>query len=371
MKKQRILSRSSAQADGLPASPPPASAPMRPAHGLAAPVMFDTCHIGVVMRTLLFVETVLAIASLFGSEDAMDWLANLAILTAGAFPATLAWLLLGCACKRRLALWPSWLQQCLGLVGGAAAGVGCVAILHGIGSGPAGWATWSGAAAAGAFVAALVLNWLAARARARAPAAERARWSDLQARVRPHFLFNTLNSAIALVRADPPGAERLLEDLSDLFRAALEDGRVDAFLDDEIELARRYLAIEQARFGERLCVRWQLDPCAGGARVPRLLLQPLLENAVRHGLEPSEQNVAIEVRTRRLGNRVSIEVDNTTPAGGGASGHGIGLASVRERLALMHDVQAQIDTVQRDGRFCVRIELPADAASSAWPGAAA
>ena len=134
------------------------------------------------------------------------------------------------------------------------------------------------ATATGALMAAMVMAGLVWRARALMPAATTARLAELQSRIRPHFLFNTLNSAIALVRAEPAQAEAVLEDLAELFRSALADPAESVTLGQEIVLAQRYLAIEQVRFGERLRVKWQLDAAADGARLPSLLLQPLCEH---------------------------------------------------------------------------------------------
>ena len=168
---------------------------------------------------------------------------------------------------------------------------------------------FAGALLSAALVAALVL-----RAKGRMPADTAARLTELQARIRPHFLFNTLNSAIALVRDDPARAEAMLEDLSDLFRHALVDPGESVTLAEEVALARRYLDIEQVRFGERLRVEWALDPAAGGARVPPLLLQPLVENAVKHGVEPSAAGAQVKISTQRRGGTVVIKVTNTVPA---------------------------------------------------------
>ena len=184
------------------------------------------------------------------------------------------------------------------------------------------------------------------------------RLAELQSRIRPHFLFNTLNSAIALVRAEPAKAEAVLEDLSELFRHALADQGEAVTLGQEIALARRYLAIEQIRFGDRLQVQWSLDPDADPAKLPPLLLQPLVENAVRHGVEPSSSGAQIKITTERRGSVVVLKVTNSTPAGAGERGHGLALANVRERLALLHDVQAQFKTVFKDEVFQVRLEIP-------------
>jgi two-component system sensor histidine kinase AlgZ len=172
-------------------------------------------------------------------------------------------------------------------------------------------------------------------------------------------LFNTLNSAIALVRDEPAKAESLLEDLSDLFRHALMDQGEFVTLADEIALAQRYLAIEQVRFGDRIQVKWVLDPEASAAKLPPLLLQPLLENAVKHGVEPSANGAQIRISTQRRGASVIIKVANTVPAGHGEPGSGLALDNVRDRLKLLHDVQGQFRSALEDGIFQVRIEVPA------------
>jgi hypothetical protein len=178
-----------------------------------------------------------------------------------------------------------------------------------------GWPALPAGAAAGRLllVAALVL-----RARGRTPAATAARLTELQSRIRPHFLFNTLNSAIALVRAEPAKAEALLEDLSDLFRHALVEQGESVTLADEIALARRYLAIEQVRFGDR---------CSGvGAGPARRRCAPAAAAAaaaggkrVKHGVEPSATGATVRISTQRRGSVVLIKVTNTVPAGAGSA----------------------------------------------------
>lgn len=319
-------------------------------------LVFDACQLGVVLRAVLFVEAVGAIGAMFGAASPLDWVLRLAVLTAATLPATLAWLIVACTLKRWLGRWPEPVQFAAGMGLGALAGLyGCgMLFLAGLVEQP----PWVASAVAGAALAAALVAALVLRARGRAPAATAARLSELQSRIRPHFLFNTLNSAIALVRAEPAKAESLLEDLSDLFRHALVDQGESVTLDDEIALAQRYLAIEQVRFGERLQIEWSLDPKAGQARLPPLLLQPLVENAVRHGVEPSERGATVRISTQRRGSVVLIKVTNTVPAGTGAPGHGVALDNVRDRLRLLHDVQGQFRSGLVDGVYQVRIELP-------------
>ena len=321
-------------------------------------LVFDACSVGVVLRAVLFVEAVMAVVAMFGATDSLQWLTRLSLVTGAALPATLVWLIAACSMKKLLARLSPAFQQLAGVLLGAVAGVyGCgVLWFMGLLDAAPWWASaFSGALLSAALVAALVL-----RAKGKTPAATTARLAELQARIRPHFLFNTLNSAIALVRAEPGKAERLLEDLSDLFRYALTEQEQSVTLADEIALAQRYLAIEQVRFGERIQVEWALDDQADGARLPPLLLQPLVENAVKHGVEPSASGARIRVSTQCRGATVVIKVSNTVApsAGPSAPGHGLALANVRERLSLLHDVQGRFQFGVKDGVFQVRIEVP-------------
>jgi two-component system sensor histidine kinase AlgZ len=335
----------------LSRAPAPKVAP--PRHDL----IFDACQLGVVLRAVLFVEAVMAVGAMFGTRGAVDWVARMALLSGAALPATLGWLVVTCSCKRLLARLPSTPQQAIGIGLGALAGVYGCALLALVGApSPVPWLAsgFAGALLSSVLVAALVL-----RAKGRMPAETTARLAELQARIRPHFLFNSLNSAIALVRQDPARAETLLEDLSELFRHALVSKGASVTLAEEVRVARHYLAIEQVRFGERLRVEWSVDPRAGSAKVPPLFLQPLVENAVKHGVEPSASGADVKVTTQRRGSTVVVRVTNTVPAGQGRPGHGVALENVRDRLRLLHDVQAQFQTALIDGLYQVRIEVPA------------
>ncbi len=322
----------------------------------AAPLVFDACHIGVVLRAVLFVQLVMGVGAMFAAASVPNWLIHMALLTGVALPATLVWLIVACGLKNLLARLSAQGQLLAGLALGAGAGLSGCAVLSL--AGMLDQAPWLASASAGMLLAAALVLALQMRAKGRAPAATAARLSELQSRIRPHFLFNTLNSAIALVRAEPAKAESLLEDLSDLFRHALVDQGDAVTLEQEVTLARRYLAIEQVRFGARLQLEWALDPRAGQARLPPLLLQPLVENAVRHGVEPSETGAMVRVSTQCRGSVVVIKVTNTVPAGSGAPGHGVALDNARDRLRLLHDVQGRFQSGLVDGVFQVRMEVP-------------
>ncbi|GAB4216785.1 MAG: hypothetical protein Fur007_17510 [Rhodoferax sp.] len=338
---------------------PPELPPTKPPEPLVVHDTVNACEVGVVLRAVAAVELGVAVLAAFGSLGPVQWLGRFAVLTAAALPAVLVWLLLLCACRRVMRGIPPWAR--LLLVGVAGAGAGAYGAMLWVWVDPAPQpAPWLASAALGAWLACGVWVALVWRLQARAPAAARARLAELQARIRPHFLFNTLNSAIALVRAEPEQAERLLEDLSDLFRAALQEPAASVTLADELALAQRYLAIEQLRFGPRLRVRWSLDAQAEAARLPPLTLQPLVENAVTHGVEPAPQGGEVRISTQRRGAIVVIKITNSLPPGeqAASAGHGLALDNVRQRLALLHDVQAEFRAGRARGVFQVRIQMP-------------
>ncbi len=321
---------------------------------------FDVCHGGVVLRAVLFVHGVVAIALAFVSTGWVAWLLDVAAAAAAALPATLLWLVVACLSRRWLARLDVMAQWGAAVLLGAlcsAAGWSWVSLLA-LPDTHAGLGVFA-PMLAGAAISAAIFHWLRLRAGMQLPATTTARLTELQSRIRPHFLFNTLNSAIALVRADPPKAEEVLEDLAELFRSALTETGQQVTLGEEIELARRYLAIEQVRFGPRLKVHWDLDPAAAPALVPPLLLQPLVENAVKHGVEPSTEPGTVRVRTRIKNHQAVIHVTNGVPPGPPRPGQGIALRNVRERLRLLHDVAAQFDAgISEPGVYRVRIVLP-------------
>ena len=329
-------------------------------------LVFDACQVGVVLRTVLVVQTVLAVVVMFFESSFIAWGGTLALLTGGTLPGTLLWLIVTCSLKHPLQRLPRTGQYAAGIGLGVGAGVYAVSMLLLAAAISSTAAPWLASGFAGALFAAALVAALEWRAKGRTPAATAAKLAELQSRIRPHFLFNTLNSAIALVRQEPARAEGLLEDLSDLFRAALAEHGDSVTLVQEIELAKNYLSIEQVRFGERLQVQWQLDPAANLAKLPPLLLQPLVENAVHHGVEPSAQGANIVISTKRDGSKVVVQITNTLPAvttsavstSASTSGSGMALNNVRERLSLLHDLESTFRAELKDGHFNVRIELP-------------
>ncbi len=183
----------------------------------------------------------------------------------------------------------------------------------------------------------------------------------LQARIRPHFLFNSMNTIASLTRTDPARAEEAVTDLADLFRVSLREVRDRIPLAEEIEIARTYERIERLRLGDRLRVDWQLEALPGDAPIPALVLQPLLENAVYHGIEPLAEGGDIVIRGRLEGRYVALSVENPRAPGGGrrSGGSGIGLENVRQRLALMFPGEGTLTQSDADGHFVVELRFPA------------
>lgn len=192
--------------------------------------------------------------------------------------------------------------------------------------------------------------------------AKQAELEALQARIRPHFLFNTLNTGAALVHARPGEAERLLLDLADLFRAALSGPR-EIPLADELALARRYLEIEALRFGPRLRLSWDLPEQIPDVLVPTLSIQPLVENAIKYGVEPSADGGDVAVSVRLGGTSVRIVISNGLPRGDRmpANGHQVGLISSRERILALSQGRGRLDTEVVDGCYVATIILPHEA----------
>lgn len=187
----------------------------------------------------------------------------------------------------------------------------------------------------------------------------RARVHALQARIRPHFLFNSMNTIASLTRSDPRRAESAVQDLSDLFRANLSEQRNTITLAEEIEVARTYQRIEQLRLGERLRVEWQIDGLPANALVPGLLLQPLLENAIYHGIEPQPQGGVVYVTGELASGLVTIVVRNRVAEGGSdREGNRLALANIRERLALMYGERALVKAGQFEEEYIVTLRFP-------------
>lgn len=208
-------------------------------------------------------------------------------------------------------------------------------------------------------VTAVLLGYFNLRSRALSPALTEARLQALQARIRPHFLFNSLNAVLSLIRSEPKRAEQALEDLAELFRVLMADNRELAPLEREVELCRQYLRLEQLRLGERLQVEWHTDNLPQDALIPPLVLQPLLENAVYHGIEPTAGPGVVSINIYKRGDEVHAVLKNPYRQDGNHhAGNKMALNNIRERLALHFDAEALLETEARAGSYQVHIRIP-------------
>ncbi|MEL7447916.1 MAG: histidine kinase [Pseudomonadota bacterium] len=195
----------------------------------------------------------------------------------------------------------------------------------------------------------------------------RSRITALQARIRPHFLFNSMNTIAALIEVSPESAETAVEDLSDLFRASLDDSRQLIRIREEFETVKGYERIEKLRLGDRLQVDWQTDNVPANALVPALSIQPLLENAIYHGIEPLAEGGTISISGRRDGNNVTIEIANpvaTRPRDSAHQGNRMALANIRQRLELNFGGRARMDIQHTEDHHRVTLVFPYQEAES-------
>lgn len=206
---------------------------------------------------------------------------------------------------------------------------------------------------------ALMLAYFDYRARVLSSAMAEARLLALAARIRPHFFFNALNGVLGMIRAEPRAAEQALEHLAVLFRRLMGDHREMRQVRDELQLCRDYLAVEALRLGERLRVRWEVDDSLLGAQMPPFLLQPLLENAVYHGLEPAEGGEVV-IRGRRLDDRtMEFELTNPLPEHAPVrAGNHMAQENIRERLALFFDLEGALEVKRLPSSYRVRLRMP-------------
>jgi len=212
-----------------------------------------------------------------------------------------------------------------------------------------------------ALVGMALLRYLFIRAqwRAQVLAQSEARVQALQARIRPHFLFNSLNTIASLIPEEPLNAERAIEDLADLFRGSMRRADSLISLSEELDLARRYLQMEQRRLGERLRIDWRVSELPEGASILPLTLQPLLENAVGHGIQPRADGGELKVYGRAEKDNIVITISNPLgPEEHGSGGHGMALANIRERMELAFGPAASLITHQNEEQFFAVLSLP-------------
>ncbi|MEQ8860628.1 MAG: sensor histidine kinase [Pseudomonadales bacterium] len=189
----------------------------------------------------------------------------------------------------------------------------------------------------------------------------RSRIQALQSRIRPHFLFNSMNIIASLIETDPETAESVVEDLSELFRASLNDAVSQVPLQEELALCERYVRIEALRLGDRLTLDWQVEQVPAGVKIPLLTLQPLLENAIYHGIQPLPEGGTIGVRLWVDGTSVHVEISNPVAVEPGSrSGNRMALNNIRSRLAVLYGTRAELDAGVEGERYVTALRLPVD-----------
>jgi two-component system sensor histidine kinase AlgZ len=214
-----------------------------------------------------------------------------------------------------------------------------------------------------AIVTAMLLRYffVAHQWRLHVRAEARARIHALQARIRPHFFFNTMNTIASLTRSNPNGAEEAVADLADLFRATMKDSAEPSRMNQEQELCKTYLRIENLRLGERLNVQWQMDDALMLAIVPSLTIQPLLENAIHHGIEPLDGGGTVLVTGKLSGDDIMVTVSNPVTEMTGRfirPGNRLALENIRERLSLAHGERGRVEVTEEEGRYTVTLRFP-------------
>ena len=189
-----------------------------------------------------------------------------------------------------------------------------------------------------------------------------ARISALQALIRPHFLFNSMNTIASLTRSDPRQAEEAVEDLSDLLRASLSGTRDRTSIKEELEVAAIYQRIEKLRLGDRLNIRWDIAELPMRARIPSLTIQPLIENAIYHGIELLPDGGDVVVSGKREGRYLQIAVSNPVAPGKsrGKNGNKMAMANIRQRFELAYGSRASVDVDDTDDRYTVTLRFPID-----------
>ncbi len=311
----------------------------------------DLRNIGILARALVLYVAMVATYALIGTARPAEWVINISIALAESLPvaATVGavWALAS-PILRRLAYW-----QAASLL---------ILLTVMLSLAVARWMDAAGWRSVPLAVIALtaVLVYFHTLGRALSPAVTEARLQALQARIRPHFLFNAINGVLGVLRADPKRAESALMDMAELFRVLMRENRDLQPLVDEITLTRQYLDLEKLRLGDRLNVVWKLDKMPVGALVPPLVLQPIAENAVYHGIEPIHEPGEIEIEVSQLRSEVFITVRNPFLERPGThhGGNKMAMQNIRERLALHFDAEARVVAGPRDGRYQVQLVLP-------------
>lgn len=305
----------------------------------------DFRNFGVMLRILLGVNVLALAAALVQSRGIGEWTQLYVEMAAWVQPLLLVNLAVLGLFSRAIRLLPARWGQAVVVVLAVLSALLLIDFWRFMGLDDGSWQRSARAAVIAAIASGAMLFYFEMRARMFSPALTEARLQALTARIRPHFLFNSLNAVLSLIRSQPRRAEEALEELADLFRVLMRDHRDLLPLADEIALCRQYLDLEKLRLGERLNVVWEVDDVPVDVKVPPLMLQPLLENAVYHGIEPSEAPGTVRIGFARKGDELHVWLANPSGGSGEAvKGNHMALANIRERLTLYYDLEARLET---------------------------
>lgn len=346
---------------------------MAKAPDTAADFLPDFGSLRVATRILLFVVTIAVIITI-GRNDTFDDTAIGELKLLAGFGIVLSLLSIGALklatpLMRRLSPFGGAALAMLVVLGVLFAGTeGLVYALYQLGFIADRWPVWHESFVGrtmlvGVVVGALGLRYLimSHQSEADARAEQASRMQALQSRIRPHFLFNSMNSIASLTRSDPARAEAALQDLADLFRVLLKDARNLVPIAAEREIARQYLEIEKMRLGDRLKVTWNVHNVPKAAMVPALTLQPLLENSIYHGIEPRFSGGTVRIEIWNEGEVLYFLISNPLPEGRAAAhskGNKIALDNIRQRLQSHFGNQASMQSFEEGGHYHVKVKMP-------------
>ena len=342
--------------------PEPTGASVVPAEHFRIP---DLCTVPAISMVVLFGE-LLALVLLFAGAE-LSWM-RLALLSL--FVQWVALISAGtlCACRpllARLRLVPGALLAFSALLLVTfTVGLAADRVVAGSWLGvPVDWPMIGRELVVAGIIAALALRYFYVQQQLRAQEQSelQSRIQALQSRIRPHFLFNSMNIIASLIETDPATAESVVEDLSELFRASLNEAGSQVPLSEELALCERYVRIESLRLGERLTLDWQLEPVPLAVRIPLLTLQPLLENAIYHGIQPLPEGGTVGVRLWQDQGRVQVEISNPVadqPAT--TAGNRMALDNIRTRLGVLYGNRAELIAEVRNGRYVTVLRLPVE-----------
>lgn len=320
----------------------------------------ELCNVGAISLLILFGELLVLVLLFAGGE--LSWM-RLALMSL--FVQWVALTSAGLICVSR-----SWLSG-LGLVPGSVVAFAMVMMVtFSVGllsgrllNGAVDWGTVAGQLVIAGIITALALRYFYVQQQLRVQEQSQleSRIQALQSRIRPHFLFNSMNIIASLIASDPETAETVVEDLSELFRASLNDAGNQVQLADELDLCERYVRIEALRLGDRLQLDWQVDMPDRPVKIPLLTLQPLLENAIYHGIQPLPEGGTISVRLWSDQDHLHVEIDNPLPADTQRSqsqGNKMALNNIRSRLTVLYGTEAELTTAEAGGRYVTGLRYP-------------